>query len=273
MIHSNPNHYNNPFSTMNNMNNMNSFPYSNQQMYMAGPGPYHMMNQSGPSLMQQQAMQQSLQQSLQHPVGPMQQPMQNPMQQQQPMQQQPMQQQPMQQPMQQLMGQHMRQPMQTLKKRTAAEMEDKITLGGKWTAEEEAYSAVLIQHFRTGALQDCEDSTSLRSYLAEKLQCIPMRISKKFAGVKIGKEIFRRGPTSKEVAMQLSYIRDLFIQSTSKKRKRIKKKMQKAAIAKKEVAESSTTDVETSPPNDDAATSLATPTELYSGDKPTDSST
>jgi hypothetical protein len=152
--------------------------------------------------------------------------------------------------------------MQTLKKRTAAEMEDKITLGGKWTAEEEAYSAVLIQYFRTGALQDCEDSTSLRSYLAEKLQCIPMRISKKFAGVKIGNEIFRRGPTSKEVAMQLSHNRDLFIQSTSKKRKRIKKKMQKAAIAKKEEAESSITDVETCPPNDDAATASPTPAEL-----------
>lgn len=114
------------------------------------------------------------------------------------------------------------------RKRSLEQPEEKITLGGKWTAEEEAYASVLIQHFRTGALPDCEDGTTLRSYLAEKLQCIPMRISKKYAGIRIGKEIFRRGRTSPEVIMHLNYIRDLFIQSTSKKRKRIKRKMLKA---------------------------------------------
>lgn len=139
-------------------------------------------------------------------------------------------------------------PIPFTKKRNAEQMEDRITLGGKWTAEEEAYAAVLIQHFRTGALQDCEDGTTLRSYLAEKLECIPMRISKKFAGIKIGKEIFRRGPTSAEVAMQLNYIRELFVQSTSKKRKRIKRKMMKAAQAKSDVpADNNTTDIEVSP--------------------------
>lgn len=133
-----------------------------------------------------------------------------------------------------------RAPSLVSRKRPAEKEEDKITLGGKWTAEEEAYAAVLIQHFRTGALTDCENGTTLRSYLAEKLECIPMRISKKFAGIKIGKEIFRRGRTTPEVAMHLEYIRDLFLQSTSKKRKRIKRKLQKVAnAAKAEEAESS----------------------------------
>lgn len=120
------------------------------------------------------------------------------------------------------------------KKRPADQMEEKITLGGKWTAEEEAYAGVLIQHFRTGALPDCEDGTTLRSYLAEKLECIPMRISKKFAGIKIGKEIFRRGCTNADVVMQLNYIRELFVQSTSKKRKRIKRKLLKASASAKD---------------------------------------
>jgi hypothetical protein len=178
------------------------------------------------------------------------------------------------------------------KKRNAAQMEEKVTLGGKWTVEEEAYAAVLIQHFRTGALQDCEECTTLRSYLAEKLECIPMRISKKFAGTKIRKEIFRRGASSSEVAMQLDYIRDLFVQSTSKKRKRVKRKMQKAALEAKEAAEekeaagdkegddkeelaedneeggedNEDTDVETSPPFIDvSAVKIAAPLNL--GDK------
>lgn len=58
---------------------------------------------------------------------------------------------------------------------------------GKWKANEEAYANFLINKFENGKLNDCEDGCTLRSYLARKLKCAPMRISKKFAGRGIGK--------------------------------------------------------------------------------------
>ncbi len=58
---------------------------------------------------------------------------------------------------------------------------------GKWKPEEEAFAARLISAFNKGELTDCVEGTSLRSYLAKRLNCIPMRISKKFAGLQIGK--------------------------------------------------------------------------------------
>jgi hypothetical protein len=50
---------------------------------------------------------------------------------------------------------------------------------GKWTAEEEVYSEYLIHLFLKGNITDCEENTTLRAYLAEKLNCKPMRITKK----------------------------------------------------------------------------------------------
>lgn len=58
---------------------------------------------------------------------------------------------------------------------------------GKWTEEEEAYAEHLVVEFLKGTLMDCNDRCSLRSYLAEKLNCEKMRISKKFCGRSIGK--------------------------------------------------------------------------------------
>lgn len=58
---------------------------------------------------------------------------------------------------------------------------------GKWSFEEEAYANRLIEDFENGQLEDCEDGCTLRAYLAHKLRCAPMRISKKFAGRCIGK--------------------------------------------------------------------------------------
>lgn len=60
---------------------------------------------------------------------------------------------------------------------------------GKWSAEEESFANSLIVDFETGTLADCEEGCTLRSYLARKLNCAPMRISKKFAGRCIGKVI------------------------------------------------------------------------------------
>lgn len=65
---------------------------------------------------------------------------------------------------------------------------------GKWTPEEEQFANRLIQDFELGLLLDCENGCTLRSYLARKLNCAPMRISKKFAGQCIGKHVFQRKP-------------------------------------------------------------------------------
>ena len=63
---------------------------------------------------------------------------------------------------------------------------------GKWTSEEEAYAARLIQEFKSGLLP-LTDGTTLRNFLSKLLNCDPMRISKKFVGNNcIGKQVFRR---------------------------------------------------------------------------------
>lgn len=61
---------------------------------------------------------------------------------------------------------------------------------GKWSIEEENYANELIQQFEAGTLMDCVDGCTLRAYLSKKLNCAPMRISKKFAGQCIGKVNF-----------------------------------------------------------------------------------
>mmetsp|Transcript_29496 Transcript_29496/g.56050 ORF Transcript_29496/g.56050 Transcript_29496/m.56050 type:complete len:586 (+) Transcript_29496:193-1950(+) len=61
---------------------------------------------------------------------------------------------------------------------------------GKWSAEEEAYATAVIEAFSSGYL-DALPGTTLRTYLSEKLQCDPMRITKKFTGdYSIGKKVF-----------------------------------------------------------------------------------
>mmetsp|Transcript_21941 Transcript_21941/g.52222 ORF Transcript_21941/g.52222 Transcript_21941/m.52222 type:complete len:509 (-) Transcript_21941:32-1558(-) len=61
---------------------------------------------------------------------------------------------------------------------------------GKWTAEEEEYVARVIQDFNSGFL-NAPAGYTLRSYLSDKLQCDPMRITKKFTGEScIGKRVF-----------------------------------------------------------------------------------
>lgn len=61
---------------------------------------------------------------------------------------------------------------------------------GKWTIEEEAYVARVIQDFNNGFL-DAPAGTTLRTFLSDKLSCDPMRITKKFTGdACIGKRVF-----------------------------------------------------------------------------------
>lgn len=61
---------------------------------------------------------------------------------------------------------------------------------GKWTPEEERYAHAIIEAFEEGILQGVKNGCTLRSYLSVKLHCAPMRISKKFAGRCIGKQVF-----------------------------------------------------------------------------------
>mmetsp|Transcript_22665 Transcript_22665/g.33570 ORF Transcript_22665/g.33570 Transcript_22665/m.33570 type:complete len:591 (+) Transcript_22665:384-2156(+) len=70
---------------------------------------------------------------------------------------------------------------------------------GKWTVEEETYVARVIQDFNNGYLK-APAGTTLRTYLSDKLNCDPMRITKKFTGdACIGKRVFHpavRCPTN-----------------------------------------------------------------------------
>lgn len=61
---------------------------------------------------------------------------------------------------------------------------------GKWTPEEEKYADALIEKFEAGSLLDCPSGRTLRAYLSQKLNCIPMRVSKKYAGQCIGKQTY-----------------------------------------------------------------------------------
>jgi hypothetical protein len=61
---------------------------------------------------------------------------------------------------------------------------------GKWTKEEEVYADALIEKFESGTLTDCAKGRTLRAYLSKKLNCIPMRVSKKYGGKCIGKHSY-----------------------------------------------------------------------------------
>ena len=84
---------------------------------------------------------------------------------------------------------------------------------GKWTLEEENYVARVIQDFNSGFL-DAPAGTTLRTYLSEKLQCDPMRITKKFTGdACIGKRVFHpavRSP-SNAAAIDRAQVRLQFV--------------------------------------------------------------
>jgi hypothetical protein len=61
---------------------------------------------------------------------------------------------------------------------------------GKWSAEEEEYLSAMVRFFNAGLL-NIPPGKSLRSYLSEKLNCDPMRITKKYSGSSaVGKQTF-----------------------------------------------------------------------------------
>ncbi|GKY92613.1 hypothetical protein MPSEU_000231400 [Mayamaea pseudoterrestris] len=62
---------------------------------------------------------------------------------------------------------------------------------GKWTIEEEEFTSRIIHYFSIGLLALPEGAT-LRSYIAEKLNCDPMRVTKKYAGAScLGRRVFQ----------------------------------------------------------------------------------
>jgi hypothetical protein len=62
---------------------------------------------------------------------------------------------------------------------------------GKWTAGEEEYANKIIECFNLGILST-KPGVTLRNYLSARLQCDPMRITKKYTGPScIGKQIFQ----------------------------------------------------------------------------------
>eukprot|EP00616_Rhizochromulina_sp_CCMP1243_P009266 CAMPEP_0118970552 /NCGR_PEP_ID=MMETSP1173-20130426/7423_1 /TAXON_ID=1034831 /ORGANISM="Rhizochromulina marina cf, Strain CCMP1243" /LENGTH=411 /DNA_ID=CAMNT_0006919927 /DNA_START=301 /DNA_END=1536 /DNA_ORIENTATION=+ len=89
---------------------------------------------------------------------------------------------------------------------------------GKWTTEEQTYADRLIRDFEAGILP-LENGATLRAYLSKKLNCDPMRISKKFAGSRcLGKQIFLKRPTEDTDQMKqedevLRKLEESFLQS------------------------------------------------------------
>ncbi|CAH0474049.1 unnamed protein product [Peronospora belbahrii] len=74
---------------------------------------------------------------------------------------------------------------------------------GKWTEEESRYATQLTHYFKEGLLP-LERGTMLRLYLSQKLNCEPMRITKKFTGGEcIGKQVFRPCSATPETRVKI----------------------------------------------------------------------
>mmetsp|Transcript_97847 Transcript_97847/g.273956 ORF Transcript_97847/g.273956 Transcript_97847/m.273956 type:complete len:489 (+) Transcript_97847:425-1891(+) len=105
---------------------------------------------------------------------------------------------------------------------------------GKWTVEEETYVARVIQDFNSGFL-NAPAGTTLRSYLSDKLQCDPMRITKKFTGdACIGKRVFH--PAVRSTANAASIDKAQAELDTLERRWRRRLEMQQRESAKKAAA-------------------------------------
>mmetsp|Transcript_40463 Transcript_40463/g.41281 ORF Transcript_40463/g.41281 Transcript_40463/m.41281 type:complete len:150 (-) Transcript_40463:352-801(-) len=102
---------------------------------------------------------------------------------------------------------------------------------GKWTVEEEAYTSKLIDLFSAGQLDsDVQEGDTLRLYLSKKLNCKPMRITKKYGYKQILSSQYQQNeiPMEQNIEnrkaldnLRESYIlKDDKVQSIRKKRKK-----------------------------------------------------
>lgn len=84
---------------------------------------------------------------------------------------------------------------------------------GTWTVEEEEYAELIVNEFRAGTCPDAKDGITLRRYLAEKLGCLPKRVSKKYESSGYnGRQVYqkRRSPMPPEESqMRLAKLADL----------------------------------------------------------------
>jgi len=104
--------------------------------------------------------------------------------------------------------------------------------------EEEAYVARVIKEFNSGFL-NAPVGTTLRSYLSEKLQCDPMRITKKFTGdACIGKRVFHPAVRSVTNAVAIDKAQAELDALERKWRRRLE--MQQRESAKKAAASAAT---------------------------------
>jgi len=96
---------------------------------------------------------------------------------------------------------------------------------GKWTSEEEIFTMKTIEAFNEGLLlTDDVGGTTLRAYLADKLACDPMRITKKFTGAAcLGKKVYHRAESTayskeklEEVQRDLHYLEQKFTEKIKK---------------------------------------------------------
>ena len=88
-----------------------------------------------------------------------------------------------------------------------------IVRKGKWSQEEEEFVDQLIKEFEAGTIV-CTNGTTLRSFLAKRLNCSGMRISKKFAGKNKGNLMFLGRPNvTKGDSDKLSKLEEKYVQS------------------------------------------------------------
>lgn len=100
---------------------------------------------------------------------------------------------------------------------------------GKWTPEEEAFVARVIQDFNSGFLR-APAGTTLRTYLSEKLHCDPMRITKKFTGDScIGKRVFHPAVRCAANAFEIDKAQAELDALEAKWRKRLETQQKEAA--------------------------------------------
>eukprot|EP00607_Mallomonas_marina_P004845 CAMPEP_0182434884 /NCGR_PEP_ID=MMETSP1167-20130531/72353_1 /TAXON_ID=2988 /ORGANISM="Mallomonas Sp, Strain CCMP3275" /LENGTH=249 /DNA_ID=CAMNT_0024625255 /DNA_START=68 /DNA_END=813 /DNA_ORIENTATION=+ len=102
---------------------------------------------------------------------------------------------------------------------------------GKWTVEEEVYSSKLVELFMKGqVVLTTGDGRTLRSFLARRLKCSPMRISKKYSGfhflgaryqdVELSRDLLEANQAELETLRQAFIETDAIVQSRRNQRRK-----------------------------------------------------
>ena len=99
--------------------------------------------------------------------------------------------------------------------------------------EEEAYANNIIRDFQDGIIDNAEIGITLRSLLADKLLCDPMRISKKFAGKAcVGKQVYGIGNRSKFTGKEIGERSEELEKSRSVFFGKVRSQQQKSRVRK-----------------------------------------